>query len=110
MQARPITTWSPAEEAPVTVASPARRANRRRVMVFLTSVAILLAVSLTYVFTRPPEYRTAARLQITPATLPTGVSKDGMPGSLESEVQVLTSRPVLEPVVERLSDAGYSLA
>src|SRR5581483_6700594 len=110
MQVQPIATWSAAEESPPTIASPAQRANRRRVLVFAISFVVLLAASLAFVFSRPAEYRSVARLQITPATLPAGVAKDGVQGSIASEVQVLTSRPVLQSVAEQLQSEGYSLA
>src|SRR4029077_201420 len=48
----------------------ARRANRRRLFVFLGTLVASLAVSLTYVWIRPPEYRASARVEITPAAAP----------------------------------------
>jgi uncharacterized protein involved in exopolysaccharide biosynthesis len=68
---------------------------------------------LIYVFTRPAEYRALARLQIAPAgvvTQPTEakatptVSTDAK--SFLTEVQVLTSRPLLENVFDRLKQGG----
>jgi polysaccharide biosynthesis transport protein len=85
------------------------RSTRRRAVVF--SVAFLLAAiaSLTYVYTQPPEYRAVARLQISPAAAVTQATdaKDAPAvvtdaKSFLTEVQVLTSRPLLRDVVERL--------
>lgn len=78
-------------------------------MVFSCAFFPALAASLTYVYTRPPEYRAVARLQISPAavvTQPTeakdtpAVATDTK--SFLTEVQVLTSRPLLQDVLERL--------
>jgi polysaccharide biosynthesis transport protein len=68
-----------------------------------------VAAGLTYVYTRPAEYRAVARLQISPAavvTQPTeakdtpAVATDAK--SFLTEVQVLTSRPLLQDVLDRL--------
>jgi uncharacterized protein involved in exopolysaccharide biosynthesis len=78
-------------------------------VVFSCAFFPALAASLTYVYTRPPEYRAVARLQISPAavvTQPTeakdtpAVATDAK--SFLTEVQVLTSRPLLQDVLERL--------
>ena len=78
------------------------RANRRRLFVFLGTLIVALAVSLTYVWIRPPEYRASARIEITPAggTAPAAPAEASRP--FLTEVQILTSRPVLEAVVPRL--------
>ena len=41
--------------------------SRRRAVVFLCALIFALASSLAYVYTRPAEYRSMARLQIVPA-------------------------------------------
>ena len=78
-------------------------------MVFCCTFFPALAASLTYVYTRPAEYRAVARLRISPAavvTQPTEatdaptVATDAK--SFLTEVQVLTSRPLLQDVLERL--------
>jgi uncharacterized protein involved in exopolysaccharide biosynthesis len=78
-------------------------------VVFCCTFFPALAASLTYVYTRPPEYRAVARLQISPAaavTPPTeakdtpAVTTDAK--SFLTEVQVLTSRPLLQDVLARL--------
>ncbi|HXJ02438.1 MAG TPA: tyrosine-type recombinase/integrase [Micropepsaceae bacterium] len=64
-------------------------------------------------YTRPAEYRAVARLEIKPAgvvaeatddTKSPGLQSD--PKSFLTEVQVLTSRPLLEEVVKRLGREG----
>ncbi len=99
------------------------RANRRRLRVFLGTLIVALAVSLSYTFLRPAEYRATARVEITPAvgsvaiTPPSGSSsvvvQDGAaesPKSFLTEVQVVTSRPVLEQAASRLERAGRDLS
>jgi uncharacterized protein involved in exopolysaccharide biosynthesis len=93
------------------------RPSRRRALVFAVSFLAAAAISLSYVYTRPAEYRTAARLQIVPAsapalpatdmTTPGQDSKSSGAASFLTEVQVLTSRPLLSEVLDRLrsSDA-----
>jgi len=43
------------------------QSNRRRLYVFLGTLAVALAASLGYTWLRPAEYRASARLEITPA-------------------------------------------
>ena len=78
-------------------------------MVFCCAFFPALAASLTYVYTRPAEYRAVARLRISPAavvTQPTEASDTPTVAtdakSFLTEVQVLTSRPLLQDVLERL--------
>jgi succinoglycan biosynthesis transport protein ExoP len=84
--------------------------------VFSCAFLPAVAASLTYVYTRPPEYRAVARLQISPAavvTQPTeakdapAVTTDAK--SFLTEVQVLTSRPLLQDALERLRSDGAAL-
>ena len=81
--------------------------NRRRLVVFLATLVIALAGSLSYVWMRPPEYRASARIEIVPATTtaPAAANAAAAPaaaGESEgsrpflTEVQILTSRPVLQ--------------
>ncbi len=90
------------------------RANRRRLRVFLGVFLVVSIIGLLWVFSRPPEYRATARLQITPPSmrLP-GVSEtkagDGNQPFL-TEVQTLTSRPLIEQVADRLRSAGHDLS
>ena len=96
-----------------------QRMNRRRLKVFL---AVFLAVSvcgLTWDFLRPADYRSTARVQINPGSKeprasPTDREGNGQsvraPSELLTQVQVLTSRPLLAKVGESLYAAGYPLA
>ena len=87
--------------------------SRRRAVVFCSAFLPAAAASLTYVYTRPAEYRAVARLHISPASIVTQpteakdtptVATDAK--SFLTEVQVLTSRPLLQDVVERLKSGG----
>lgn len=95
------------------------RANRRRFQVFLGTLLVALAISLSYTFLRPAEYRATARLEITPGV--GSVTAGGGPGQLPepasdspksflTEVQVLTSRPVLERAASLVARAGRDLS
>lgn len=91
------------------------QANRRRLLVFVGTFVIALAVSLGYTWLRPAEYRASARLEITPTTgsVPSGSAPSSAPESARpflTEVQVMTSRPVLELVATRLERSGQSLS
>src|SRR6266852_2134798 len=86
--------------------------SRRRAVVFLCALIPALAASLIYVYSRPAEYRAVARLHIAPAAAVTQpadakdtptITTDAK--SFLTEVQVLTSRPVLKEVFERLKRA-----
>jgi hypothetical protein len=94
--------------------------NRRRRIVFLATLVAALAVSLGYTWLRPAEYRASARIEITPAAAPApappapGTSGAGpAPESARpflTEVQILTSRPVLEQVAARMERQGRSVS
>ena len=96
----------------------AHASNRRRLVVFLTTLIVALGASITYVWLRPAEYRATARVEITPATTtaPNASSTPIVNSQPESarpfltEVQILTSRPVLEEVAARLTRSGRSLS
>ena len=97
-------------------ASATRRANRRRLRSFLSVFLIALTIGLAWNFMRPAEYRATARLQITPATasLPAEAQATG-PASESTlpfltEVQALSSRPLIEEVAKRLRGAGHDLS
>ena len=81
----------------------------------------VLALGLTYTVMQPAEYQATARLEITPASAtPAPVDVDvgredrsgdrggaaHGPRSFLTEVQVLTSRPLIEEVVERLTKSA----
>lgn len=93
------------------MAGMSTRSSRRRAVVFSCAFFPAVAASLTYVYTRPAEYRAVTRLQISPAavvTQPTeakdtpAVTTDAK--SFLTEVQVLTSRPLVQDVLERLKN------
>jgi polysaccharide biosynthesis transport protein len=93
----------------------------RRLVVFSCVGLAVLALGLTYTVLQPAEYRATARLEITPASAApvpantaasatngaeTGGGADHGSRSFLTEVQILTSRPLLEEVVGRLSKSG----
>jgi uncharacterized protein involved in exopolysaccharide biosynthesis len=89
--------------------------NRRRLRVFVATLIVALGVSFAYTWLRPAEYRASARLDITPGSgsMP---AASAVPPADEpmrpflTEVQVLTSRPVLEETVRRLRQSGEDLS
>lgn len=89
--------------------------NRRRLRVFAATLIVALGVSLAYTWLRPAEYRASARLDITPGSgsIPAAsaapVADEPMRPFL-TEVQVLTSRPVLEEAAQRLRGSGEDLS
>ena len=83
------------------VRTTAEQTNRRRRRVFLGTLTIALALSLAFTWLRPPEYRATALLQITAASESPALrgAAGSAPESAKpflTEVQVLTSRPILE--------------
>ena len=87
--------------------------SRRRAIVFAAVFLPAVIGSLVYVYTRPPEYRAVARLQISPASVVTQPAEATDtptlapdPQGFLSEVQALTSRPVLQDAVQRLRKNG----
>src|SRR5262245_52323429 len=94
--------------------SSTARANRRRLLVFLSVFVVSAAAALSYTFLRPAEYRATARIEITPGSEPERVeSASGISGNRPrpflTEVEVLASRRVLDEVVARLRGAGEDL-
>jgi polysaccharide biosynthesis transport protein len=97
---------------------PMRNPRRHRLIVFSGVFLAVLAAGLSYTFLQPAVYRATARLHIltgsaAPAPIErtaAGVAIEAQPGgrgepgskSFLTEVQVLTSRPLLEEVVDRL--------
>jgi len=92
----------------------AHRSNRRRLAVFLATLLIALGASLLFVWLRPAEYRATARIEIMPAAIVSSgsiiSSQREPPSPFLTEVQILTSRPVLEEVAARLARDGRSLS
>ena len=67
----------------------ANQSNRRRLYVFLGTLAVTLVTSLCYTWLRPAEYRASARLEITPAT---GAAPAGPTVRVKSGVSFSTFR------------------
>ena len=89
--------------------SPTRRANRRKLFVFAKTFLLLGAAGVFYSYSRPAVYLASARVQINPGALQVeaAVSTGGTQGanaarSLLSELQVLTSRPLLKSALEKM--------
>ena len=92
--------------------SPARRANRRKLLVFAGSFLLLAAIGLFYSYSRPGIYLASARVQINPGAVQVeaAVSTGGTQGAnasraLLSELPVLTSRPLVLAVLEKMPPA-----
>ena len=92
-------------------AVPPLNRSKRRVIAFVSALLFALASGLIYVYARPPEYRATARLKITPAAMVSEASDATSAPSVGtdaasflSEVQILTSRPLLETAFERLRE------
>src|SRR5437870_3281009 len=91
--------------------------QRRRIVVFTAVFFVASAVTLADAIFRPAEYRAVSRLEIVPASARSpaddrgaGTAEKNPPGESSSksflrEVQVLTSRPLLEEVVARLANS-----
>lgn len=98
----------------------ARRSNRRRLRVFLLVFVLVLLPGMVWNLLRPAEYRATARMQINPGTTDVSLTPaPGVPpapaqadpsGEFLTQVQILTSRPLLEKVSHTLATAGYPLA
>ncbi len=93
--------------------SPTRRANRRKLFVFATTFLLLAAAGLFYNYSRPAIYLASARVQINPGALQVeaAVSTGGTQGanasrSLLNELQVLTSRPLVKQVLDKMPALG----
>jgi polysaccharide biosynthesis transport protein len=99
---------------------PARKPRSRRLVIFCSVCLPVLVLGLAYTVMRPAEYQATARLQIIPAAAtPATVTQTAVGPQVETraaeelgsksfltEVQVLTSRPLIEEVVGRLTKSG----
>ena len=93
--------------------TPTQIANRRRLTVFSATFLLVAVAGLVWCFSRAPTYLSAARVQVNPgqvqveqvvatgATLGANTSR-----TLLTELQVLTSRPMVEQAVASLKSAG----
>lgn len=91
--------------------SPAAAANRRRRAVFGLTFVIAGVLGLAFVFLRPAEYQAIARLQITlPAAAEVAVERKEEANALFlTEVQVLTSRPLVEKLLAEMQARQLAL-
>lgn len=95
-----------------------RRSNRRRLLVFLVVFLAALLPALVWNFTRPAEYRASARVEIKPGTVTPRndgmvfpLAVEGQPGpkiDLLTQAQLLTSRNLLDTVVQRMAGEGFT--
>jgi polysaccharide biosynthesis transport protein len=86
----------------------------RRVIVFLVAFILCASATLTFAYTRPADYLAKSRLQISPARDMAEAGPPRLPNlrdeavRIATEVQVLTSRAVLQDTVRRLkSDNAF---
>ncbi len=92
--------------------SPASRANRRRRWVFGVTLVLAGAASLYWVYSRPAEYQASARWQFAFAERdpsPTERQPAQSEAALLTELQVITSRPLLEQLEGELQRRGLPL-
>src|SRR5438132_3675941 len=107
--------------SPALPEAPVGNPRGRRLAVFSCVSLVVLVLGLTYTVMQPAEYRATARLEIISASAApapvdnTAGAKTGAEtrGAAErgvrsflTEVQILTSRPLLEEAVGRLSKSG----
>lgn len=119
MMRTPLHDMPELDLSPPPAIEAARRGNRRRLRVFVLVFLLVLLPGMAWNLLRPPEYRAAVRMQITPGVTdvaPTPASDTPAPpppdlsGAFLTQVQILTSRPLLEQVSRTLVAAGYPLA
>jgi succinoglycan biosynthesis transport protein ExoP len=101
-------------------AAATRISNRRRARVFAVVFFLVMLPGLAWNFLRPAEYRATARVEITPGSheprplTPAAAGEAGQPSApragagVLTEVEVLTSRPLLEKVAALLASAGHA--
>ena len=89
-----------------------RRANRRRLAVFLSVFAAASIIGLVYVYSRPAIYQATARLNFVPAIGQLANDPAGRPSekpfALRDEVQFLTSRALLGEVWQGLEGVAVT--
>jgi polysaccharide biosynthesis transport protein len=100
--------------------TPLAKPRSRRLVIFCSVCLPVLVLGLAYTVMRTAEYQATARLQIIPAAAtPATVTQTAVGPQVETraaeelgsksfltEVQVLTSRPLIEEVVGRLTKSG----
>ena len=81
------------------------RRHRRPFLVFGGTLVLACAASLAYVYSRSPEYRATARVQIVPAgDIATGTKIAPDPQAVVIAAQVLTGRPAVEAALGALDN------
>jgi uncharacterized protein involved in exopolysaccharide biosynthesis len=105
---------------------PGGHGPNRRLLSFLIVFVLVTALGLGYTFLRTPQYRATARLEIVPAEgLQARNAQVGVPQPASSqnergtnaaaspfltEIEFLTSRPLLEQLLERIRATGLTTA
>ncbi len=104
-------------------AHPSSPWRNRRLIAFLAVFVLVCALGLGYTFLRTPEYRATARLEIVPAeALQNRAPQIGVPQPASAqnerstgpaspfltEIEFLTSRPLLEQLLEQIRSAGLA--
>lgn len=107
--------------------SHAGQGNRRRLRVFLLVFGVAIVAGQVFNFARDARYRAEARLQLnlpapTQAVLPASVQtgsktatepvperREETPPSFGTELQIMTSRPLVESAISRIRAAGQPL-
>ncbi len=89
-----------------------RRANRRRLIVFVSTFVGLAFVGLVWVFSRPAIYEATARLNFVPMNgqSPDDAAAGAKQYTLRDEVQYLTSRTLLAKVWDDVKDLSATPA
>ncbi len=86
----------------------ARRGNRRRLAVFAAVFVTSLLAGQAWNFSRADEYRASSRLQVNvPDAAGAGAAASAAWGT---HLQILDSRPLLQTVAQRMTDAGLALS
>jgi len=86
---------------------------RRRGIVFFSVFLVCALASLAYTFARPAIYQAAARVQVTPQSRSPANDAAAQQDNNQAflvEMQVFSSRPLLEKVVQRLTARGQVFA
>jgi uncharacterized protein involved in exopolysaccharide biosynthesis len=82
--------------------------------VFLGTLIAASVISVAFTWLRPAEYRASTSLDITPGTTsapsPATTERVEPTRPFLTEVQVVTSRPILEEAAKRLERSGYNLS
>lgn len=99
--------------------SQAAEGNRRRLRVFLLAFGIVFIAGLVFTFARTAKYRAEARLQLSVPTPGQALSKtssepsqerrEETPASPGTELQTMTSRPLIERAISKIRAAGQPL-